>query len=105
MGTSPAPAAGAVAGVSEPPPLQERKLHIYVWYCQNKPRSEYIVAEYDTYFEVSCSDRWADLGGGDTRAKTAMDLGGGETLGPGQPPQKHQPHPPFRTGRVASTQP
>ncbi|XP_050637519.1 kalirin isoform X35 [Macaca thibetana thibetana] len=29
----------------------ERKLHIYVWYCQNKPRSEYIVAEYDTYFE------------------------------------------------------
>lgn len=32
---------------------QERKLHIYVWYCQNKPRSEYIVAEYDAYFEVS----------------------------------------------------
>ncbi|KAH0504387.1 Kalirin [Microtus ochrogaster] len=31
----------------------ERKLHIYVWYCQNKPRSEYIVAEYDAYFEVS----------------------------------------------------
>uniref|UniRef100_A0A8C9D2Y9 Kalirin RhoGEF kinase n=1 Tax=Panthera leo TaxID=9689 RepID=A0A8C9D2Y9_PANLE len=29
----------------------ERKLHIYVWYCQNKPRSEYIVAEYDAYFE------------------------------------------------------
>ena len=35
--------------------MQERKLHIYVWYCQNKPRSEYIVAEYDAYFEVSCS--------------------------------------------------
>ncbi|KAL4823731.1 hypothetical protein H8958_007650 [Nasalis larvatus] len=31
--------------------VEERKLHIYVWYCQNKPRSEYIVAEYDTYFE------------------------------------------------------
>uniref|UniRef100_A0A673SWV8 non-specific serine/threonine protein kinase n=1 Tax=Suricata suricatta TaxID=37032 RepID=A0A673SWV8_SURSU len=29
----------------------ERKLHIYVWYCQNKPRSEYLVAEYDAYFE------------------------------------------------------
>ncbi|XP_017901325.1 PREDICTED: kalirin-like isoform X5 [Capra hircus] len=29
----------------------ERKLHVYVWYCQNKPRSEYIVAEYDAYFE------------------------------------------------------
>jgi hypothetical protein len=36
-------------------PYQERKLHIYVWYCQNKPRSEYIVAEYDAYFEVSGS--------------------------------------------------
>ncbi|CAD7670720.1 unnamed protein product [Nyctereutes procyonoides] len=29
----------------------ERKLHVYVWYCQNKPRSEYIVAEYDAYFD------------------------------------------------------
>ncbi|XP_069080750.1 kalirin isoform X8 [Pleurodeles waltl] len=29
----------------------ERRLHMYVVYCQNKPRSEYIVAEYDTYFE------------------------------------------------------
>lgn len=47
-----------MAGVPEPAlPLQERKLHVYVWYCQNKPRSEYIVAEYDTYFEVSCSPR------------------------------------------------
>lgn len=44
-------------------PLQERKLHIYVWYCQNKPRSEYIVAEYDTYFEVSCS-AFAEPGSG-----------------------------------------
>lgn len=26
---------------------------MYVVYCQNKPRSEYIVAEYETYFEVS----------------------------------------------------
>lgn len=30
----------------------ERKFHMYVIYCQNKPRSEYIVSEYmDTYFE------------------------------------------------------
>ncbi|XP_046401247.1 triple functional domain protein [Ischnura elegans] len=30
----------------------ERKLHMYVVYCQNKPKSEYIVSEYmDTYFE------------------------------------------------------
>ncbi|XP_063790149.1 kalirin isoform X8 [Pseudophryne corroboree] len=29
----------------------ERKLHMYVVYCQNKPRSEYVVAEYDSYFE------------------------------------------------------
>lgn len=28
-------------------------MHMYVVYCQNKPRSEYIVAEYETYFEVS----------------------------------------------------
>ncbi|XP_023688517.1 kalirin isoform X4 [Paramormyrops kingsleyae] len=30
----------------------ERRLHMYVIYCQNKPRSEYVVAEYDSYFEV-----------------------------------------------------
>ncbi|XP_034255517.1 kalirin isoform X2 [Thrips palmi] len=29
----------------------ERKLHMYVVYCQNKPVSEYIVSEHDTYFE------------------------------------------------------
>ncbi|XP_053554037.1 kalirin isoform X2 [Bombina bombina] len=29
----------------------ERRLHMYVIYCQNKPRSEYVVAEYDSYFE------------------------------------------------------
>uniref|UniRef100_A0A669PJK9 Kalirin RhoGEF kinase n=1 Tax=Phasianus colchicus TaxID=9054 RepID=A0A669PJK9_PHACC len=29
----------------------ERRLHMYVVYCQNKPRSEYVVAEYETYFE------------------------------------------------------
>lgn len=30
----------------------ERKLHMYVVYCQNKPVSEYIVSEYlETYFE------------------------------------------------------
>ena len=32
----------------------ERKLHMYVVYCENKPKSEYIVSEHiDTYFEVS----------------------------------------------------
>jgi len=25
---------------------------MYVVYCQNKPKSEFIVAEYDSYFEV-----------------------------------------------------
>ncbi|KAJ8392674.1 hypothetical protein AAFF_G00073480 [Aldrovandia affinis] len=29
----------------------ERRLHMYVIYCQNKPRSEFVVAEYDSYFE------------------------------------------------------
>uniref|UniRef100_A0A3B4B606 DH domain-containing protein n=1 Tax=Periophthalmus magnuspinnatus TaxID=409849 RepID=A0A3B4B606_9GOBI len=29
----------------------ERRLYMYVVYCQNKPKSEYIVAEYDSYFE------------------------------------------------------
>uniref|UniRef100_A0A673NGQ1 Kalirin-like n=1 Tax=Sinocyclocheilus rhinocerous TaxID=307959 RepID=A0A673NGQ1_9TELE len=29
----------------------ERRLHMYVVYCQNKPKSEFIVAEYDSYFE------------------------------------------------------
>lgn len=53
-----------------PLPLQERKLHIYVWYCQNKPRSEYIVAEYDAYFEVSCLG-FAELGlGEESQAQT-----------------------------------
>lgn len=34
--------------------LQERRLHMYVVYCQNKPKSEYIVSEYiETFFEVS----------------------------------------------------
>lgn len=26
---------------------------MYVIYCQNKPRSEFVVAEYDAFFEVS----------------------------------------------------
>lgn len=26
---------------------------MYVIYCQNKPKSEFIVAEYDTFFDVS----------------------------------------------------
>ena len=31
----------------------ERKLQMYVVYCQNKPKSEFIVSEHiDTYFEV-----------------------------------------------------
>ncbi|XP_041434121.1 kalirin isoform X4 [Xenopus laevis] len=29
----------------------ERRLHMYVVYCQNKPRSEFVVAEYDAFFE------------------------------------------------------
>lgn len=37
----------------------ERKLYMYVVYCQNKPVSEYIVSEYiDTYFEVCNFRRW-----------------------------------------------
>ncbi|KAF0036289.1 hypothetical protein F2P81_011601 [Scophthalmus maximus] len=32
--------------------IQERRLHMYVVYCQNKPKSEHIVSEYiETYFE------------------------------------------------------
>jgi len=32
----------------------ERRLYMYVVYCQNKPMSEFIVSEHiDTYFEVS----------------------------------------------------
>ena len=32
--------------------LQERRLYMYVKYCENKPKSEYIVSEFlDTYFE------------------------------------------------------
>lgn len=30
----------------------EKRLQIYVKYCQNKPTSEYIVSEYSNYFEV-----------------------------------------------------
>lgn len=38
----------------------ERKLHMYVVYCQNKPVSEYIVSEYiDTYFEVCNFSFWS----------------------------------------------
>uniref|UniRef100_A0A8C6MB58 Rho guanine nucleotide exchange factor 25 n=1 Tax=Nothobranchius furzeri TaxID=105023 RepID=A0A8C6MB58_NOTFU len=29
----------------------ERRMYMYVTYCQNKPKSEYIVAEYDSYFD------------------------------------------------------
>jgi len=35
--------------------LQERRLYMYVKYCENKPKSEYIVAEYIDYFEVGLS--------------------------------------------------
>lgn len=32
----------------------ERRLNMYVVYCQNKPKSEYLVSEYmDTFFEVN----------------------------------------------------
>ncbi|CAF88813.1 unnamed protein product, partial [Tetraodon nigroviridis] len=30
---------------------QERRLHMYVVYCQNKPRSEFLVIEYEKFFE------------------------------------------------------
>ena len=33
--------------------FQERRLSMYVKYCENKPKSEYIVSEFiDTFFEV-----------------------------------------------------
>uniref|UniRef100_A0A8C6WS45 Kalirin RhoGEF kinase b n=1 Tax=Neogobius melanostomus TaxID=47308 RepID=A0A8C6WS45_9GOBI len=37
----------------------ERRLHMYIVYCQNKPRSEFIVIEYEKFFEeiqheISC---------------------------------------------------
>ena len=36
--------------------FQERRLYMYVKYCENKPKSEFIVAEYiDTVFSVSVS--------------------------------------------------
>ena len=43
----------------------DRKFQMYVVYCQNKPKSEFIVSEHvDTYFEVNMSrdnnDEWAD---------------------------------------------
>jgi Rho guanine nucleotide exchange factor 25 len=31
--------------------LKEKKFQMYVKYCENKPKSEYIVSEYDTHFE------------------------------------------------------
>lgn len=31
----------------------EKKFEMYVKYCQNKPKSEYIVSEHFEYFEVS----------------------------------------------------
>ena len=35
----------------------EKKFQMYVVYCQNKPKSEFIVsAHIDTYFEVKLSD-------------------------------------------------
>lgn len=40
----------------------ERKLHMYIVYCQNKAKSEYIVSEHiDTYFEVSRLDSIDDM--------------------------------------------
>lgn len=33
--------------------FQERRLHMYVVYCQNKPRSEFVVIEYEKFFEVT----------------------------------------------------
>jgi len=47
--------------------LQERRLYMYVKYCENKPKSEYIVAEFIDFFEVMnfsicfvcCDDLWS----------------------------------------------
>ncbi|XP_074513866.1 kalirin isoform X5 [Sebastes fasciatus] len=39
----------------------ERRLHMYVVYCQNKPKSEFIVAEYDTYFDLIQQDTQSRL--------------------------------------------
>ena len=33
--------------------IQERRLYMYVKYCENKPKSEFLVAEYFEYFEVT----------------------------------------------------
>lgn len=45
---------GSQTGSDHDPPPQERRLHMYVVYCQNKPKSEHIVSEFiETYFEVS----------------------------------------------------
>lgn len=30
----------------------ERRLHMYVVYCQNKPKSEYLVGEFESFFQV-----------------------------------------------------
>ena len=35
---------------------QERRLHMYVKYCENKPKSEFLVAEYIEYCEVIYDD-------------------------------------------------
>lgn len=35
--------------------LQERRLHMYVVYCQNKPKSEFLVSEYEQFFTVRCA--------------------------------------------------
>uniref|UniRef100_A0A8B9LRC5 non-specific serine/threonine protein kinase n=1 Tax=Astyanax mexicanus TaxID=7994 RepID=A0A8B9LRC5_ASTMX len=40
----------------------ERRLYMYVVYCQNKPKSEFIVAEYDSYFESFQQDMNSRLG-------------------------------------------
>jgi len=32
--------------------LKERRLYMYVKYCENKPKSEFIVSEYIDWFEV-----------------------------------------------------
>ncbi len=33
--------------------FQEKRLYMYVKYCENKPKSDYIIAEYIEFFEVS----------------------------------------------------
>ncbi|KAF7241938.1 Kalirin [Varanus komodoensis] len=55
--------------------VEERRLHMYVVYCQNKPKSEYIVAECGAYFEGKLAAQ-GKLLQQDTFYVTEQDSGG-----------------------------